>query len=104
MPVGIVLLQLRYGLSFPSLRDQIFGFATVSLYQYVILTPISRLTLVNLNFALCHSHADPGYDLFGYRYFLMGCIYLNFFSLVTRLLFYPARALIRFLMNTKDKP
>jgi len=99
-----VLLQFRYGLQLPTLRDQFLGFATVTLYQYVLLMPTSRLSMANLNFTLCHSHADPAYDAFGYHYFLLGCFYLNFFSYIIRLILYPGRALISFMLRVKQKP
>jgi hypothetical protein len=67
----------RYGLTTPTITSQIFGFSTMTIYQYVVLTPVSRFSKVNLNFALCHTPADPGFDMFGYHYFFYGFMYLG---------------------------
>lgn len=103
LPIGVLLLQRRYGLSLPTIKNQLLGFATASLYQYVLLMPVSRFSKVNLNFTLCHSHADPAFGVFGYGYFLMGFFYLNFASYVIRLVFYPVRWLFGRLLPDKNK-
>jgi hypothetical protein len=85
------------------LKNQLMGFSTMVLYQYIVLASVSRLAKVNLNFTLCHSHADPGYDLFGYGYFFAAVIYLNIFSYVTRLIMYPARVIFNMVFLRKKE-
>jgi hypothetical protein len=84
----------RYGLTTPTITSQIFGFSTMTIYQYVVLTPVSRFSKINLNFALCHTPADPGFDMFGYHYFFYGFMYLGLLSYMTRLILYPARWIV----------
>lgn len=67
------------------------------LYQFGILTILSDLTYVNLNFTLCHSPADPGYDWFSYGYFFMGQIYLNFSSYVAIIIMWPIKRVFAWL-------
>lgn len=94
MPIGPLLLLPRYGLPTPTFSSQVFGLATMTIYQYAVLTPASRCSKVNLNFTLCHTPADPGFDIFGYWYLLFGWFYLGVFSYITRLILYPARWLL----------
>lgn len=60
----------------------------------MILTTVSRLTKVNLNFTLCHSPADPFAKASGHWYYLYGYFYLNFGSYVVKWLMYPIRWLV----------
>lgn len=64
------------------------SFGTMVLYQLIVLLPLCLITMVNLNFALCHSPADPFFDYVGYHYFTGGVIVLNLFSTVSRWLSY----------------
>lgn len=88
------MLQYRYGLEIPKLKTQILGFSTMGIYQCMILTTVSRLTKVNLNFTLCHSPADPFAKACGHWYYLYGYFYLNFGSYVVKWLMYPIRWLV----------
>ena len=101
-PLGQLLLTRRYGgLDFPSLKNQIFGFGTTIIYQYALLAPVSDWSLVNLNFTLCHSPADAGFDLFGYWYFFVASIYLNFFSYIFLILMWPVKKLFTWIFFAK---
>ena len=40
--------------------------------------------MVNLNFTLCHSPADPFYDKLGYYYYAVAVIHLNMASYALR--------------------
>lgn len=84
VPVGPIILYRRYGFKRPRLLDQLAGFATLIIYQLTVLTSLSRLLKVNLNFSLCHSSADPFYALSGYLYYACATIHLNFASYVFR--------------------
>ncbi len=71
------------------------SFATMVIYQLGLLLPLSLLTQVNLNFALCHSPADPFYSYTGYHYFTAAVAVLNVLSYLGRwinyLLFLPIK-------------
>ena len=93
-PFGQLLLTRRYGgLEFPSLKNQLFGFGTMAIYQYGVLTGLSDITKVNLNFTLCHSPADASFDIWGYWYFFFGQIYLNIASYVFIIIMWPVKNL-----------
>lgn len=99
MPIGPLLLYRRYGFTMPNIVNQISSYATMCLYQLLMLAPIGRITMVNLNFALCHTSADPSYSLFGYHYFTFMAMFLCVVSAVAR---WIAWAYVRIIYG-KDK-
>lgn len=64
------------------------GFASVVIYQLTVLQYLSLFTQVNLNFALCHSPADPFFEHINYHYFTAGVVVLNIISFMARSLTY----------------
>lgn len=54
------------------------------LYQLLVLLPWCLLTKVNLNFALCHSPADPSFEHIKHHYFTAAVMALNIFSFIGR--------------------
>ena len=56
----------------------------MALHQILILAPFARVTKVNLNFALCHSPADPLFDTVGCYYFVICAFGLNVLSYIFR--------------------
>jgi hypothetical protein len=54
------------------------------LYQLIVLAPLSKLTMVNLNFTMCHSPADFSYPHIGYYYFVACAFVLNICSYICR--------------------
>ena len=88
VPVGPIILYRRYGALRPTLTNQFACFCSLALYQTAVLFPLSYLTKVNLNFALCHSPGDPLYPVFGKYYFFPAMFYLNFASYLARWFYY----------------
>ncbi len=70
----------RYGFLRPTIMNQLIAFTSLCLYQLLVLFPLSVLTAVNLNFALCHSPADFTYQLFGSHYFAISMFSLNLYA------------------------
>lgn len=68
----------------PTLKNQLPAFATIAIYQFLVLGPFARLNMVNLNFVLCHSPADPSFEIVGYYYFVVCTLFLNIFSYLAR--------------------
>jgi len=64
--------------------NQLVGFSSFAVYQLAVLAPVSILTKGNLNFALCHTPADPIYKMFGYHYFSIHNFTLNLASFILR--------------------
>jgi hypothetical protein len=58
-PFGYLVLSRRYKFIKPTLVNQIAAFSSLGIYQVAILGPLSIMTMANLNFALCHTPADP---------------------------------------------
>ena len=84
IPLGPLILNRRYGFLKPNLTNHVTAFSSIMIYQVGILAPMSRIFMVNLNFTLCHSPADPFYDKIGYYYFAVATIHLNMASYVFR--------------------
>lgn len=84
IPFGFIVLAKRYGFLKPNLKNQLAAFTTMALHQVLILAPLSRYTKVNLNFALCHSPADPLFDTVGCYYFVICAFGLNLLSYIFR--------------------
>lgn len=103
MPVGPIVLYRRYGFLRPSFRNQMAAFATMVIYQLTVLTNFGILTQVNLNFALCHSPADPFFPHIGYHYFTAGVVVLNVFSFMGRWVNYAMVFPIRMLSEYEQK-
>ena len=83
-----MLLYRRYGYSVPTFKNHMCAFGTLGIYQLAVLANTSIATKVNLNFALCHSHADPLQPFFGYHYIMAAPAYLNFNSYLCRWVHY----------------
>ena len=84
IPLGFLVLTKRYGFMTPTFKNQMAAFGTIAIYQLYVLVPFSRSTMVNLNFALCHSPADPLYPIVKYYYFAFCTVFLNIFSYLAR--------------------
>jgi hypothetical protein len=84
IPFGYLILNKRYGFLKPNLKNHLPAFSTIALYQFWVLVPFSRSNMVNLNFALCHSPADPSFEIVGPYYFVVCTLFLNIFSYLTR--------------------
>lgn len=82
------MLNKRYGFLKPTVKNHLPAFSSIALYQFLVLVPVSRINMVNLNFALCHSTADPTFPIFGIYYFIVCTLSLNVFSLLARWLAY----------------
>lgn len=61
------------------------------IYQTLVLTTLSDISEVNLNFTLCHSPADPFFKVLGYKYFLYAQLYLNIGSYICLVLMWPIK-------------
>jgi hypothetical protein len=72
----------------PNFKNQVCAFGTKVIYQLLLLAPIGRLTQVNLNFALCHSPADPSFEYIRHHYFPTAMIVLNIISNIARYITY----------------
>jgi hypothetical protein len=83
-PIGYLILSRRYGFMRPTVRNQMGLFSIKVLYQCLALAPLSRLTMVNLNFSLCHSPADGLFKYYGPYYFLVCSLALNLLSYIAR--------------------
>ena len=88
IPIGPWLLYRRYKLLRPNFKNQMASFGTKVIYQVGVLLPLCLITTVNLNFALCHSPADPFYPYIGYHYFPAAVIVLNVISFLGRWITY----------------
>lgn len=88
VPIGPIVLFRRYGALRPTFANQFACFSSLAFYQLLVLFPLSYLTKVNLNFALCHSPGDPLYPVFGLYYFFFAMYYLNFASYLARWFYY----------------
>ena len=88
IPLGYLVLNKRYGFLKPTIKNHLPAFSSIALYQLLILVPFSRINMVNLNFALCHSTADPTFPIFGIYYFIACTLSLNVFSFIARWLAY----------------
>lgn len=60
----------------------ILAHAYFGLYQRILLFPLSELTLVNLNYTLCHSIGDPFIKYIGNWYYSLSDVYLCFISII----------------------
>ena len=54
-PLGPLILYRRYGFTVPGWRDHLVGFGCYILYHIIVLVPLCRATMVNINFQLCPS-------------------------------------------------
>ena len=88
IPVGPLVLYPSYGMVKPKIKNQMCAFATMVIYQLLVLAPVGRLTQVNLNFALCHSPADPSFEYIRHHYFPTAMIVLNIISAIARYIIY----------------
>ena len=79
-----LILNRRYGFLKPTLKNHLAAFSKIAFYQFLVLAPLSRMNMVNLNFALCHSPADPSYEVIGPYYFIVCALFLSVFSFLIR--------------------
>lgn len=84
-PLGPIILHRRYGMFRPGFKDNVASFATFGAHETLILVPFGRWLKVNLNFALCHSPAEPFFPPFGYHYFTIEFFNLCLISYIIRL-------------------
>jgi hypothetical protein len=87
----------------PGFKNQIAAFCTMVFYQLCVLVPLCLATKVNLNFALCHSPADPFFPYIGYHYFTGGVVVLNLFSYISRWINYIVVLPLKFYFDAKVK-
>ena len=87
-PFGPLLLYRRYGFLTPTFTSQLAAFSSLCIYQLTWLLFISRTTMVNLNFVLCHTPADPAFPHIGYHYVTAAIFVLNIISWVGRWICY----------------
>ena len=87
-PIAPFVLLRRYGYETPTIKNQLVAFCSVCLYQLLILTPLSRISMVNLNFTLCHTPADPIFESVKHHYYFIYMFILNIFSFFGRLINY----------------
>lgn len=80
-----------------------FGFGTMSVYQYGVLTAASDFTQVNLNFTLCHTPADPSFAIWGYWYFFFGQFYLNLASYCFLVFMWPMKNLFYWMFFSRKE-
>ena len=86
--MGPLILNRRYGFIKPTIINQIVSFSSFTLYQLIILFPLSLMSSVNLNFVLCHTPADPTFEYIKHYYFVVAILLLNIFSYLGRLVNY----------------
>jgi len=84
IPFGFLVLNKRYGFLKPTWRNHLPAFSTIAFHQFWVLVPLSRSNMVNLNFSLCHSPADPSFPIIGCYYFVACTFFLNIFSYIFR--------------------
>jgi hypothetical protein len=100
IPFGYIILSTRYVFVKPTFKNQIAAFCSLALYQLAVLGPLSILTMANLNFALCHTPADPLFPYVKEHYFPICTLALNVISFFFRYLTYLQT---KFLSKIKDK-
>lgn len=88
LPIGPLLLYRRYGNLLPTFKNQIASYASVVIFQTLVLTPLSRIFRVNLNFSLCHSPYEPFFEGFGYHYYAIEAFNVGLVSYVIRMASY----------------
>lgn len=86
----------------PTFKNQMCSFGTMVIYQLILLAPIGRFTQVNLNFALCHSPADPAFPYIGYHYFTCAVAVLNVFSFIGRYGLFIVLLPLKYLYKKKE--
>lgn len=84
VPCGYLILASRYGFLKPNFKNSQAAYSTSILWLCFVLVPLSRSNMVNLNFAICHSPADPFFDYVGHFYFICCIIFVNLLSYVCR--------------------
>lgn len=88
LPIGPMVLARRYGNTFPNLRNHLAAYSTFLVFQLLMLTPLSRLYRVNLNFTLCHSPSEPFFEDYGYHYYPIEIFNVCWISYAVRLFSY----------------
>lgn len=83
---AVVYYSLLFGdLRWWEVRIHQLGFSLFSFYERAICFPLSELTWVNVNFALCGQEDDPFFKPLGYTYYLLIDVYINFGCYLTKL-------------------
>ena len=93
LPIGSIVLHRRYGTLRPNFKNCILAFSVLLLCQVWVLTPLSRIFKVNINFTLCASPAEPFWPGWGYHYFTIECFFCNFVSICVRILMHAYTSL-----------
>jgi hypothetical protein len=88
IPFGYFILSKRYTFVKPTFKNQLAAFSSLALYQFLILGTFSIITMANLNFALCHTPADPLFPYVKEHYFAICTVGLNVISFIFRYLTY----------------
>lgn len=84
-PFAIIYFGRFNDLPLFNITSLIISHCFFGLYQRVLLFPLSRLTLVNLNYTLCCSLSDPFVKYIGIYYYIMSDYYLIVLSYITKL-------------------
>ena len=82
---GPFVLMRRYGANGVNL---ICGFCSFIVYEGIVLVPVSRLTMVNLNYVLCSFGDDVVYNWIGHHYLIYYSLMLFLASCVVRMAFH----------------
>ena len=81
--LGPFVLMRRYG---GDILNLVPGYCSFVLYNFVILVPVSRMTMVNLDYMLCNFSGDPVFNLIGHHFIIFYSIFLFLVSFVTRII------------------
>ena len=68
----------------PTLWNHLASFSSFSLYHVFFLLPVALLTMVNLDFQLCHLPGDPTYGFIGHHYYGFHVLTMTTLSFMTR--------------------
>ena len=94
----IILIGGRYITSYTyEIKTSIISSCFFGLYQRLVLFPISYSSLVNLNYTLCPSAADPFVPLLGKWYYLVSDYYLWFIGILITSLFHILYVIFNFI-------
>ena len=79
------------------------GYCLFSIYQRAVCFPLSELTWVNINSALCGHVDDPFWLILGYTHNFFADIYINFGCYLARLFSVAPGALLKITINLFSK-
>ena len=81
--LGAFVLMRRYR---PDQLNIVSGYCSFVLYNYLILVPVSRLTMVNLDYMLCSFSGDVIYNSIGYHFIVFYSLLLFLVSSTVKLI------------------